>query len=65
MKFVNELEHLQRILRAIVLSFSGIVWTLILLFIIYYVYAIIGTHIFGSEFPDYFGTLGNSLLALF
>lgn len=65
MKFVNELEHLQRILRAIVLSFSGIVWTLFLLFIIYYVYAIIGTHIFGSEFPDYFGTLGNSLLALF
>ena len=65
MKFVNGLEHLQRILRAIVLSFSGIVWTLFLLFIIYYVYAIIGTHIFGSEFPDYFGTLGNSLLALF
>ena len=28
MKFVNGLEHLQRIFRAIVLSFSGIVWTL-------------------------------------
>ena len=65
MKFVNGLEHLQRILRALVLSFSGIIWTLVLLFIIYYVYAIIGTHIFGAEFPDYFGTLGNSLLALF
>lgn len=65
MKFVNELEHLQIILRAIVLSFSGIVWTLFLLFIIYYVYAIVGTHVFGSDFPAYLGTLGNSLLALF
>ena len=65
MKFVNGLENLQRILRAIVLSFSGIVWTLVLLFIIYYVYAIVGTNVFGSDFPEFFGTLGSSLLALF
>ena len=65
MKFVNGLESLQRILRAIVLSFSGIVWTLVLLFIIYYVYAIVGTNIFGSDFPEFFGTLGSSLLSLF
>ena len=65
MKFVNGLENLQRILRAIVLSFSGIIWTLILLFIIYYVYAIVGTNIFGTDFPDFFGTLSSSLLTLF
>ena len=65
MKFVNGLENLQRILRAIVLSFSGIIWTLVLLFIIYYVYAIVGTNVFGSDFPEFFGTLGSSLLALF
>ena len=65
MKFVNGLENLQRILRAIFLSFSGIIWTLLLLFIIYYVYAIIGTNIFGVDFPEFFGSLGTSLLALF
>lgn len=65
MKFVNGLEHLQRILRAIVLSFSGIIWTFILLLIIYYVYAIVGTHVFGMDFPEFFGSLGKSLLSLF
>ena len=65
MKLVNGLERLQGILRAIVLSFSGIVWTLLLLLIFYYVYAIIGTHVFGSDFPEFFGTLDKSLLSLF
>ena len=48
MKFVNELEHLQRILGAIVLSFSGIVWTLVLLFIIY-MYMPLLEHIYSEQ----------------
>ncbi|MCQ2604396.1 MAG: ion transporter [Spirochaetia bacterium] len=64
-KLISELRPLQKILRAMVLSFSGIIWTFFLLFIVYYVYSILGTNMFGPRFPKFFGNLGRSLLALF
>ena len=36
-----------------------------LLLLVYYVYGIIGTNLFGETFPDWFGTLGKSVYSLF
>ena len=64
-KLVVGLEHLQVVLRAIVKSIPGIMWTCIMLFIFYYIYAIVGTMLFGELFPRLFGGLGRSFLTLF
>ena len=53
------------ILEAIVKSVKGIMWTGSLLVLIYYVYGIIGTHLFGASFDDWFGSLGKSVYSLF
>ena len=65
MKIVAGLDQLQKIIFAIVKSIPGILWTLSLLLIFYYVYAIVGTNIFGEQFPEEFGSLGRSLYTLF
>ncbi|MDE5580087.1 MAG: ion transporter [Treponemataceae bacterium] len=65
LKLVSGLEHLQVVLKAIVKSIPGIVWTCIMLFIFYYIYAIVGTMLFGELFPRLFGGLGRSFLTLF
>lgn len=65
LKLVVGLEHLQVVLRAIVKSIPGIMWTCIMLFIFYYIYAIVGTMLFGELFPRLFGGLGRSFLTLF
>lgn len=65
LKLINGLENLQIILKAIIYSIPGIIWTCILLFILFYIYAITGTFIFGIEFPDLFGSLGKSLYTMF
>lgn len=64
-KLVTSLHQIRKIVRAITLSFSGIVWTFFLLLIIYYVYGILGTNIFGSAYPEFFGSLPQSLYTLF
>lgn len=64
-KLVVGLEHLQVVLKAIVKSIPGIMWTCIMLFIFYYIYAIVGTMLFGELFPRLFGGLGRSFLTLF
>lgn len=53
------------ILGAIVKSVRGIMWTGSLLLLIYYVYGILGTHLFGVRFEDWFGSLGKSIYSLF
>lgn len=64
-KLVIGLEHLQVVLKAIVKAIPGIVWTCIMLFIFYYIYAIVGTMLFSELFPRLFGGLGRSFLTLF
>ncbi len=39
-------------------------WTFCFLAILAYSYAVIGTNVFSQDFPNFFGTLGTSLLSL-
>ena len=64
-KLISGIRHMRIILAAIVKSVKGIMWTGSLLMLIYYVYAILGTHLFGAAFGDWFGSLGKSVYSLF
>ena len=64
-KLISGIRHMRIILEAIVKSVKRILWTGSLLVLIYYVYGIIGTHLFGVRFEDWFGSLGKSVYSLF
>ena len=64
-RFIDSLNQLKTIFTALIKSIPGIIWTCLLLMIFFYIYAIVGTNSFGSDFPEYFGSLGRSLLTLF
>lgn len=65
LKLVNGITKLRIIVKAVIKAIPSVFWTFCLLVIFAYVYAIIGVNIFGTDFPEYFGTLGDALLALF
>lgn len=64
-KLISGVRHMRIILGAIVKSVKGILWTGSLLALIYYVYGILGTYLFGATFGDWFGSLGKSVYSLF
>lgn len=64
-RLVSGVRHLRIILSAILKSIPGVSWAGLLLLLVYYVYGIIGTNLFGAVFPDWFGTLGKSVYSLF
>ena len=64
-KLIGSVRHLQVIIVAIVRSIPSIMWTGILLLLIYYVFALIGVNLFGEAFPDWFGTIGKAMYTLF
>ena len=64
-KLIGSVRHLQVIIGAIVKSVPSIMWTGILLILIYYIFALIGVNLFGDAFPEWFGTLGSAMYTLF
>lgn len=64
-RLVSGVRHMRIILSAILKSIPGVSWAGLLLLLVYYVYGIIGTNLFGERFPDWFGTLGKSVYSLF
>jgi voltage-gated sodium channel len=64
LKLVNALGKFRSILKGLIRAIPEILWVFLLLLLFEYVYAVIGTNFFGSEFPEYFGSLGASLLTL-
>ncbi len=65
LKLVNGITKLRIIVKAVIKAIPSVLWTFFLLIIFAYVYAIIGVNIFGTDFPEDFGSLGSALLALF
>ena len=64
-KLISGVRHMRVILTAIIRAIPGIMWSSLLLLLIYYVYGIIGTNLFGARFPEWFGTLGRTMYSLF
>ena len=64
-KLIGSVRHLQVIIVAIVKSIPSIMWTGILLILIYYIFALIGVNLFGEAFPDWFGNIGKAMYTLF
>lgn len=65
LRMISGLERLKTIVVALEKSVSSILWTVLLLGIIYYIFAVIGTTLFGSQFPEWFGSLSITCYTLF
>ena len=63
-KLVNEFSSLRSIFKGLVRAIPGIFATFCFLSVFAYVYGVLGTNIFGDEFPRDFGNLGISILTL-
>lgn len=64
-RMVSGLKNLRMIVEAIGRSIPGILWSGMLLLLVYYIFSIMGTTLFGAQFPDWFGSIGKSFYTLF
>lgn len=65
LRLVSVMPRLRFVVEALLAAVPGIAAIAGLMAIIYYVFAVIATKLFGPSFPEWFGTLGNSLYSLF
>ena len=65
LRLATTLPRLQLITGALIKSLPSMAYVALLLFIVFYVYGIIGNVAFGANDPQYFGNLHTSMLTLF
>ena len=65
LRLVSLLPQLRFVVEALLKAIPGIGSIAVLMAILFYVFAVIATGLFGEKFPEWFGSLGASLYTLF
>ena len=65
LRLLSIVPSMRRVVSALLGSLPGLGSIAMVLVLIYYVFAVIATKLFGSAFPEWFGSLGASFYTLF
>ncbi len=65
LRLLTLVPSMRRVVGALLKSIPGLGSIALVLLLIYYVFAVIATKLFGPAFPQWFGSIGESLFTLF
>ena len=65
LRLISGVPRMRRVVEALLSAVPGIGAVAALLVLVFYVFAVIATKLFGGEFPQWFGTIGESMFSLF
>jgi voltage-gated sodium channel len=65
MRMVSAVPSMRRVVAALLYAIPGMGSIIALLSLIYYVFSVMATNLFGDTFPQWFGTVGESAYSLF
>lgn len=65
MRLLTMVPSMRRVVGALLGAIPGLMSIALVLMIVYYVFAVIATHLFAADYPEWFGHLGRSLYTLF
>ena len=65
LKALAEFPELQILVSSMLKAIPSMTWALLLLFIVFYIFAVFGSTMYGDTFPELFGDIGSSMFTLF
>ena len=65
LRLLSTVPSMRRVVGALLTAIPGLFSIVLVLLILYYVFAVIATNLFAAAYPEWFGTLGRSLYTLF
>ena len=65
LRLLSTVPRLRQLTESLLLALPSIGWILFMLGLVFYVFGVLGTNLFGERFPDWFGSLGDSVYSLF
>jgi len=65
LRLITTIPSLQRVVGGLIAALPGMGSVVVLLGLLFYVFAVMATKLFGDRFPEWFGTIGASAYSLF
>ena len=65
LRLLSTVKRLRMLVDSLLHALPGIGWSAALLLMMFYIFGVMGTELFGQSFPEWFGTLGRSIFSLF
>lgn len=65
LRLLSSIKRLRVIIESLLAAIPSMGWIVLLLGMVFYIFAVMGTQMFGAEFPQWFGSVGASLYTLF
>lgn len=65
LRLLTKVERLRHIVESLLKALPSIGWIAFLLMMVFYIFGVMGTQLFGDDFPNDFGHLGATLYSLF
>jgi voltage-gated sodium channel len=65
LRLLSTVKRLRMLVESLMRALPGIGWSAALLAMVFYIFGVMGTELFGDRFPQWFGSLGSSLYSLF
>ncbi|MFK7912657.1 MAG: ion transporter [Pseudomonadales bacterium] len=65
LRLLSTVPRLRQLTESLLQALPSIGWILFMLGLVFYIFGVLGTELFGEQFPQWFGTLGASIYSLF
>lgn len=65
LRLLSTIGHLRMIIESLLAAIPSIAWIVFLLGLVFYIFGVMGTNLFGAAFPDWFGSVPVSMFTLF
>jgi voltage-gated sodium channel len=65
LRLISGIKQLRKLVMTVIGALPGVGWAGVLMLLLYYIFGIIGVHLFSTEFPEQFGGLPQAFETLF
>ena len=65
LRLISVVPAMRRVIEGFLSAIPGIASVAMIMVLFFYVFAVIGTHLYGETFPEWFGSIGKTLFTLF
>ncbi|WP_196259229.1 ion transporter [Pelagibacterium limicola] len=65
LRLISVVPSLRKVVGGLINALPGLASIIVLLLLVFYVFAVMATKLFGASFPDWFGSIGASFYSLF
>ena len=65
LRLMSIVPQMRKVVSALLSAIPGLSSIILVLLLVYYVFAVMATNLFGNDFPQWFGSIGSSMYTLF